>query len=701
MAGISDLINNIVGSVEGLVADLTGATPKDGSPSYYYGDAAYKSIQSQINKENWSKLSFPYTFSVINISNQSNSGSAKANGGFSDFSLPLNPQSLSQKEPPAITIRPTQGGTTTNHGGMRYKDLLIAGTTGIAPFRGEGGVNRKTGEAIFQPKDLKFKSGYEVFLHLRNWFRTYYEWKKKSGKAAKDYRLVFKNYKDGEFLIVELLSFEMERSSAKKFMYDYKMEFKVLSHFQVPKSEDNFSFEDNLDNALNKIDLARGVFLRSQGILRQIESTYNNTVLDPLRKTSLAIKALRGIPTVAADVSSRIIKNTISEAGAVAISLGISGMQAANKASGSLDSRIADIKLPKDIKSTVQSKGSAIIEDFGEGLMALDSSIFPPKTLEKSQSEQKDVLALPRNFYEDTISTLQRVKQNGEDFFNLGDASYDTLFGRTSTLSADETKTVTDEEYDLLFAFNEAVTGVYLLLSTNDLFKSTFDERVIDMVQRFNGDIQLQSSQAVKQIKYEGLSLERISQQELGDSNRWGELVELNNLKAPYISEDPNESRDGVLKLGDDLLIPVPVLNGFSQVPVGKENKATKNLSELERSLGCDFKLDGNFDLTLNNANDLEIVAGADNMAQAVILKLSYEPGEVMRHPELGAGILPGKKFPALEDIKDGVINTLLQDNRIQKIDDLALLRDNDALTLSFNLKIKNVDLPVPIKIKI
>src|SRR5690606_4138276 len=105
---------------------------------------------------------------------------------------------INQKERPSISIKPSQGGTTTNHGGISYGTLIVKGTTGIAPFRGEGGVNSKNGEAIFQPKDLKHKSGYEVFIHFRNWFRTYYQWKFKRGKDAENYRLVFKNYKDGE-----------------------------------------------------------------------------------------------------------------------------------------------------------------------------------------------------------------------------------------------------------------------------------------------------------------------------------------------------------------------------------------------------------------------------------------------------------------------------------------------------------------------
>lgn len=710
MAGFTDLINNITQSVNGLIDQIQGKSSK--AVQYHQDDAQFRGVQSQLNQENWMKLSFPYTFSVISLKD------AKDNGRFSDFMLPLAPQAINQKEEPAINIRPSQGGTTVNHSGMGYKMLNIQGTTGIAPFRGDGGVNRKTGEAIFQPNDLKHKSGYEVFIHLRNWFRTYYEWKKKQGSKGKNHRLIFKNYKDGEFLIVELLSFEMDRQAAKSFLYDYKIEFKVLSHFQFPAPESKaLNFEDRIQSALDKINLARGVFLRTQGILRQVESTYDSSVLEPLRQSTLAIKALLGIPLVAADIGSRVIVNTVSTASALAIvarealntaTLGATGKSQTLADIGSLlDKRLFGAKntLNKTLdaaKTEINQKGSGGLLKLGALMTIMDAGQFPEKTLTETQKEQDRAASLPRNFYENTIASLERVKQNAEDFFNLGSSDYDAIFDRTSTLNADVAKVVTNDEYDMLFAFNEAITGLNILLSTTDLFKSSFDTRIEDMNTRFNGNIQLLSTEAVKQVILDaGMSLERLAQQELGDSTRWGEIVEVNGLKPPYISDDPNESRDGVIKAGTKILIPTPVQNGFSDAPVGKVNKLTKGMTELEKNLGVDFKVDENFDLVLSSSGDLQLIAGADNMGQATMLKLSYEPGEVMLYPELGGGLTVGKKFPPLQDIKDRVVNSLLQDSRVQRVTDISLSRESSGLFLRFNLYIKQVDIPVPVKIKV
>ena len=713
MAGLADLVNNIQSSIDGLVADFKGES--DRVINYYQGVAEFKSIQSQLNTENWSKLSFPYTFSVVNLKNPGDSG------GFSDFQLPLAPQAINQKEEPAISIRPSQGGTTVNHGGVSYGLLHIQGTTGIAPFRGDGGVNRKTGEAIFQPKDLKHKSGYEVFIHLRNWFRTYYQWKHNLGKSAENHRLIFKNYKDGEFLIVELEGFEMDRQAAKSFLYDYKLEFKILSHFkfQNPKSESGFleNTDALIQTALDKINLARGVFLRTQGILRQIESTYESSVLEPLRQSTLAIKSLLGVPVVAADISSRTLVNTVSTTGALLIAsqeaLNFATLEATGSSDtkrqiqGLLDKRLYGNKNTLNrtfdaVTSEIRNKGPAGLTKLGGLMMMIDSGKFPEKAITATVEEQAKAQSLPRSFYEDAITSLTRVKENAEDFFNLGSSEYDSLFDRTSTLNADATKTITNDEYDVLNSFNEAIIGLSMLLSTTDMFKSTFDDRVTDMVARFDGNIDLFVNQAVKQIKVErGMTLEKIAQSEFGDSTRWGEIVEVNNLRAPYISDDPTETRDGVLKPGSNLLIPIPAQNGFSQVPVGKENRLTKGFSELEKSLGTDLKIDRDFDLVLTSSGDLEMISGADNMAQGTLLKLSYEPGEVMRYPEIGTGLVIGKKFPPIEDLKDRVTNSLLQDNRVRKVADLSLMRDGPSLTLSFNLHIKQIDIPIPVKIKL
>lgn len=695
---ISGLINNISNSVSNLISSLTGT--KAGS-TLYPNNEFTKEALTTVNPENWLKLPFPYSFDVLNtVTNEFGDG----NGGFREFQLPLAPTKINQVEHFAIAIKPTQGGTVVSHSGNKYKTLTISGTTGIQPFRGAGGVEKSTGNAIFQPDEFKYKSGYEVFLHLRNYFKAYYEFKKnaRGDGGAQNLRLVFKNYKDGEFLIVELLDFQMDRQAGKPFLYDYNMTFKVLGHFNFVNKDENIDeFSKKLRQASEIMDKARGVFLRSQDILRQIESTYESTVLEPVRKASLAIKAFQGIGPTAQDMGNRMITKTMTSVAALGILGKMEGFKA-QVATGTAPSNtvLDNTSIPSKTEATLNPAGSII--GLNEGLSLLAPEDFPETTQTELQQEMTDVQTLPRSFYEQSLEDLKRIKNNAEDFFGMGSDDYDSLFDRTSTVQADVSKVITDEEFDLLEAFNLAIRGLQNILASDTLFKSNFDERIQTILDSFENQITLRALPAVRQIIMpQNTDLEKLAQIYLGNSTRWVEIAELNDLKAPYVIQDMSDTTSNVVHPGDTILIPISPTNGFSQLPEGKEITSGAELSELEKSLGTDLKLTEDFDIALGNNGDLQIVRGADNVAQAVVLKLAYEPGEVMRSPGLGVGLGVGKKFPPLSEIKDNLIRSLSQDPRIDKVENLRLERNNSELRLSFDLKIKKVDIPVPVVIKV
>lgn len=697
ITSVTGLVNSIQNTVQGIIDTVQA---KSGNGNYPTDDSLKPvlSFPEGIDGSNWSKLVFPYTFSVVNV-DANNQVSP-----FGDFPLPLNPQSINQTEQFAVSIRPSQGGTVVTHSGNRYKILNIKGTTGIAPFRGAGGVLQSTGEAILQPKELKFKSGYEVFITLRNWFKAYYEYKKNNGRQASGLRLVFKNYKDGEFLVVELQSFTMDRQAGRPFLYDYSLEFKVISHLSFTKAESEMAqvIENNLNLAIEKIDFARGVFLQSQEILRQIEGTYNTLILQPLTKIGLAVKAQQGIGTLAGDISARIMKETLSVSDVIEIASEVKKLQDENKTTGTLSPMLSEAYLPSDIPSAAAIQGADLILGLNGGLMELPSSYFPENTLNELQNEITASFNLPRSYYENLIVEMQRIRMNLEDFINLGSTFYDNLFNRQETLSAGPDKIETSNEYDVLNSLSESILAIRLILSTNDLFKSTYNDQIEDMIQRFDGRINLQKSDAANEyVVQSGITIEKLAQVELGDSSRWGEIVELNGLEYPYITDDLSYPNPNVAKPGTKIFIPAPNIYGFSALPEGKENNLTNGLSVLEKSLGVDLKIDENFDLALTSSGDFALVAGVENIGQQVPLKLSYEPGDLIRNPKIGANLLIGEKTPPIYDIKDGIVNSLLQDSRISDVLNLAITQSNSAYYISFEIKIKQVDIPIPIRLQI
>lgn len=711
-SNLAGLAQNIEASISGLaeslgISGLLGLKSPQGKGAYPETLASTKEVTSTINPENWTK-SFPYTFSIVD--SVGSATATKSQLGFTDFPLPLNPSELTQDEAFAIKILPTQGGTVIQQNGIKYGDLVISGTTGIHPFRGAGGASKKTGKAYFQPNDLQHKSGYEVFLRLRNWFKAYYQIKAKNPASSKNARLIFKNFKDGEFLVVELLKFGLKRSASRSFLYDYSLQFKILGRAQFKASEGAGGFFAAIDNVVNTatdaLDFARGTFLRSQDILRQIESTYENTVVEPLRKATLAAKAFTGVGTVAADVSKQAISNTVSSAAALAVALGLKSQQDEAKVSGNIDPRIANAKLPTNLQKAALSQGANLILNLGgksDILMAIDSSTFPAQTLERLAQEQSDCLELPRSFFEDAIVAIMRVRDNAADKFNLGDATYNAQFDRVVSSKADATKVVTDREFELLAGFESAIQGLNLLLATNALFKTPYEERIAAVKAGFSDDLPSITAQpAVRELRMPAnTDLERLALSELGDPARWIEIAEVNNLKSPFVVQNLTDTTPNTVRPGEKILIPQPLIEGFGSTPTVKERFINEGLNAVERNLGIDFQVTEDFDLALGNRGDLEVVRGADNAAQAVILKLSYDQGELLEHPELGVGLQVGSKGLPVSEIQTSLLQTLSADPRFSSVEDLQILRQGSALNLTFLLHVKDVDSPIPVSLKL
>lgn len=169
-----------------------------------------------------------------------------------------------------------------------------------------------------------------------------------------------------------------------------------------------------------------------------------------------------------------------------------------------------------------------------------------------------------------------------------------------------------------------------------------------------------------------GDSIQDVAMRELGDENRWIELVWLNNLIDPYLTDDAALSTSRVLLTGS--LIRVPS-NYDSGVLIGDE------------SLGNTYERDirmVNRRLVLDETGDIAVVGGANNLKQQLQHRINTPRGQLRRHPEYGCRIheLRGKVNGPLAAhlAREYLKTTINAEYRISRIIALSASSEGDTI---------------------
>lgn len=121
---------------------------------------------------------------------------------------------------------------------------------------------------------------------------------------------------------------------------------------------------------------------------------------------------------------------------------------------------------------------------------------------------------------------------------------------------------------------------------------------------------------------HQGDDLQAVAAREMGDANRWPELVWLNSLTHPYITTDPRQAGPTVLLAG--ALIKVPA-------PAGLTTESAERGQVFERDCVLINK-----QLTDDGSGDLAVFAGADNLRQQLQHRINTPRGQARRHPDYG-----------------------------------------------------------------
>lgn len=122
-----------------------------------------------------------------------------------------------------------------------------------------------------------------------------------------------------------------------------------------------------------------------------------------------------------------------------------------------------------------------------------------------------------------------------------------------------------------------------------------------------------------------GDDLQAVAAREMGDANRWPELVWLNNLVHPYLTDDDRLVSANVLLTGSLLKVPAPA---------GVYTDDAERGQVYERDCQLAGKL-----LFDDGAGDFAVAAGIDNLRQQLKHRIDTPRGQARRHPEYGCMI--------------------------------------------------------------
>jgi phage baseplate assembly protein W len=174
----------------------------------------------------------------------------------------------------------------------------------------------------------------------------------------------------------------------------------------------------------------------------------------------------------------------------------------------------------------------------------------------------------------------------------------------------------------------------------------------------------------------QGETLWAVAARVLGDPERWYELVYLNDLVSPYLTDDPAAVTPGVLLTGSSLKVP-----GTDLLVVAADDPVAV--------FGTDIRLyQGRLMLTDATETqplvDVATVAGTPNLTQAIRLVIDTEIGEAVFHPQYGCGahtLIGQRETPERTQFAAALVRrAIAADARIARVDTATVSLTGDVL---------------------
>lgn len=574
---------------------------------------------SDIDESLWSQ-SWPYQLAVVE---------AQDDGTYvqkDTFTLPINPESLTNSMPFATTLQATFGGVIENNGGVPLRPIALTGNLGVVNDResGEalggllfqlggvlGGTIQAGQQLVASAQDVgkpqfdanlypatdttrgasgvpERSTGYFQWLYFQRFLESYAEAKKTEDGAT--LRLALYVWKEQAAWLISPEVLQLNRTSAQPVEYQYN--FRATAYARLNPKDiratdliggagrlpvTTMGARSQLSNALNTIQRARRTIDRFQNLAKAINADFE-AVGQTIRSVALGLKDAVGAVKTWADFPATI-KNTayriINENSPIFKNL----LKGGSSSAPSSQARMVSVAVD-----------TASIDD-----QPTDSLRNPPLELRRAMSAE---VARVRGYTTDDFRT---ARQQVETFRALFAAKVGLPDPRTTNPPA-PIRQATDDDYAFLGAMVEVADAISQALVVQ---KRTAPPSLLDYVAGLasTAGIEMRRAQSKFAVPFPyGATLETVALQYLGDASRWGEIAALNELRQPYIDETGQDQ----LLLANGNGHNIVVADG-SQLQVDHYVTISSNLvfQESRRVLAINELAPNYWTITLGGAGDL------------------------------------------------------------------------------------------------
>jgi hypothetical protein len=456
------------------------------------------------------------------------------------------------------------------------------------------------------PEAEGFGTGYYQTIMLQQFLEQYEEGKRNPANAG--WRLVFDIVKQNQSFVVTPINFNWEESVNHPLEIDYTLQLKAWRRINLNQEPGLNALQVTplspgiLQKILNTISAAQNTAAAAYNLIGAVRSDVDS-VLNIIRQTGILVKQLAGVALAVSDLPSQLVGDAKSTVSNFLATLNINNLTG-NAATDSVTTQ--KLSQIQQLNQTNEGLSSSAVANGQLGNSATVSSTLNPSnnvfssplqypmlmsqvpvnSLSLNNAQQNALQTELDTVNDFTVQDLQNMRNTIltlctqlSNSFGAGNSYYSTLFNQPPPLV--RTQPMTLDEFDILQTFYALVESYDLLTATNQLD----NDQILNNMQYVNAlaatsgiEFSISNSKIQVPVPF-GLNVEQIAQRYLGDSQRWLEIVTLNELREPYIDENGFQysllsnanGRNIVIGASQDLFVGQTIyLNSSTQSPTAR-----------------------------------------------------------------------------------------------------------------------------------